>query len=513
MLHTWSLSLEEQFYLFYPILLIFFLRIPRYRSHIACLAVFAGYCLCIYGTQTSPSAAFFFTPTRAWELGAGGLMALLGRPKKASSAFTSVGLFLILASIFFIDKSSSFPGYISLFPVAGAALILRFSDGLPPNTISVNAFLSIRLIRYIGRISYSLYLWHWPIIVVGREWQKINKSDNCLYLLLIPILSVLTYHFIEQPARKSQRMVYGYVLSGFLLIGAVSVYLTFFLPLPTAPPQYNTTQWMGDSYDLSLNPPVPSRAMEIRMAGIERGERGVLDASILSEGGVVELYGKNTPSIVVFGSSHALMWAPIIDEICFESKLSISFQAANATLGYVPIPVGSETAKYMSTEEKFAFDKGRLESLRKWKPEILLISDPYSAKTIDKYRPFLSDPILTDTQVLFIEQPPLLGIGDVNAPRYVSWRQGVNVEGVGLMECKDISEGRDALYELAEEFENVSIIPTMDLYTKDGLGIVRRQKDILYIDDDHLSLAGAKIAKDRISATIQMHLSTQKLSQ
>ena len=167
----------------------------------------------------------------------------------------------------------------------------------------------------------------------------------------------------------------------------------------------------------------------------------------------------------------------------------------------------------MSTEEKFAFDKGRLESLRKWKPEILLISDPYSAKTIDKYRPFLSDPILTDTQVLFIEQPPLLGIGDVNAPRYVSWRQGVNVEGVGLMECKDISEGRDALYELAEEFENVSIIPTMDLYTKDGLGIVRRQKDILYIDDDHLSLAGAKIAKDRISATIQMHLSTQKMSQ
>ena len=445
LLHTWSLSLEEQFYILYPILLILFLRIRRYRSHIACLLVFSGYILCIYDTQSSAQAAFFQTSTRAWELGIGGLIALLGRPQKPSPMFSLVGFLLIIFSIFNIDESSGFPGYISLLPVAGAVLIIRFSDGIPSNLISVNIILRNRFITYIGRISYSLYLWHWPIIVIGREWQKINKNDNFLFLLLIPFLSVLTYHLIEQPARKSQRIVFAYILSGFLLISAASVYLAYFLPLPNAPSQYNATEWRGDAYDLNLNLPLPSKAMEIRMAGIDRVERNVFDPSIFSDGGIVKLYGGNVPDIVVFGSSHALMWAPIIDEIASELKVSISFQAANATAGYVPSPLGSETAMFMSTEEKFAFDKGRLESLQKWKPSILLISDVYSVGIIDKYRHFLSNPILTDIQIFFVEQPPFLDTGDVNIPRYVSWRHGVTVKGFGLMECKEISEGRDAL--------------------------------------------------------------------
>lgn len=506
LLHTWSLSLEEQFYVIYPVVILVFLKMQRNRNKLALAALCIGYLACICGTFKAPSAAFFLLPTRAWELGVGCYLALLGKPKRPSNALSMLGILSIILSVLLISGEVAFPGYVSIFPVLGTGLVLHYANGLSPRNLNVTALLSNRALVYIGKISYSLYLWHWPVIVLGREWQARHETSSLWYLWLIPILSVLSYTFIEQPARKSRKAVYYLVGAGFLVPLVLSLYILS-KPLPGSPTHFNPACWGGDAYDVTPVPHVSAGSGEIRMAGIERVERGDISPDILRNGGFIKQYGSATPSVVVFGSSHALMWAPVIDGICKELATTVSFQAAKATPGYIPIPCGSEKAKYMSHEEASDFDHGRMQSLIKWKPKLLIISDVYiDEKRIQKYRVFLQSVKIPDMAILFIEQPPLLDIGDVNVPRYIAWKDGGLAGAESLVPIKGTDDGRLALQRLSEEMNNISILRTQDLFLKNGKGIARIGKDVLYIDDDHLSMAGAERARQRIKDAIIHHL-------
>ncbi len=505
LLHTWSLSLEEQFYVIHPFLILLLLRMRSGRNGLTLIAVCAGYLACIYGTSKWPAAAFLLLPTRAWELGLGCYFALLGKPASPSNALSTLGIILIASSVVFIDDTVAFPGFVAALPVLGTGLVLHFTHGLPADKFNAAALLGNRILVYIGRISYSLYLWHWPVIVLGREWQTRNETSDMSYLLLIPSLSIVSYHLIEQPARNSRRAVYVLVGCGFGASLALSLYLVF-RTMPGPPSEYNPTCWAGNEYDVTPKSQILTGQMRLRMAGIERTERGEISADILRNGGYLKQYGSSTPSVVMFGSSHALMWARVVDDICRDIPATVSFQIANATPGYIPIPPGSEKALFMSSEEALGFDEGRMKSLERWKPRILIISDVYDKVALQKYRAFLRLPVLRDTTILFIEQPPLLDIGDVNAPRYVAWKDNGSSDEMRLVPARSTEDGRAGLRRLSEEARNVFVIQTQDLYMKDGRGIIRRGKDVLYIDDDHLSLAGAELARGRIREAILQHL-------
>lgn len=173
LLHTWSLGVEEQFYIFFPVLLFVLYRwySERGKYLLVLLALFS-FILSVYAVETRPSAAFYLAPTRAWELLLGSLLAFDLFPEFNSRILREVGsLFgfgFILFSVLTYSQNSAFPGLRALPPCAGAALIIH--SGASGVSYIRNA-LSIRPIVFVGLISYSLYLWHWPLIVLYKQYS------------------------------------------------------------------------------------------------------------------------------------------------------------------------------------------------------------------------------------------------------------------------------------------------------------------------------------------------------
>lgn len=207
LLHTWSLAVEEQFYIFFPLILIFISR--RNKAHYLRYFLILGVLslvACILLTQLKPSAAFYWIPTRTWELLIGSLLALKVFPelsKSSSEAVSLTGAGLVLAAIFTYDAQTPFPGYTAILPTLGTGLIIYAGGSQTP---WVNRFLSVKPVVFIGLISYSLYLWHWPIIVYTKIWNisHLDYLTISLMLLIIMGVSIVSWKFIEGPMRQKK---------------------------------------------------------------------------------------------------------------------------------------------------------------------------------------------------------------------------------------------------------------------------------------------------------------------
>jgi len=206
LLHTWSLSVEEQFYVLFPLILL----LLRTRSKtflqlvLGALAV-ASFVSSVLLVNSSPTAAFYFSGSRAWELLLGSLLALdvLPRPRgrRTAELLSAAGLGLIVWSVFSYTSFTPFPGWRALPPCLGAALILLAGESSRTWTANV---LSLTPLVWIGKVSYSLYLWHWPLLVAARHWklEALTRADLLLWLTVSAVDAALSWKFIEQPFRR-----------------------------------------------------------------------------------------------------------------------------------------------------------------------------------------------------------------------------------------------------------------------------------------------------------------------
>lgn len=223
LLHTWSLAVEEQFYIVLPFLLLALVRwrptLPMILAALAALSLAA----CIWLTPRSPTAAFYLFPFRAWELLAGVLLAIAAQENKARyalhPALSWVGLALLLTSITLI-RAEGFPGWQAILPVAGTLLILMNGRDANP----VNRALMHPLPVFIGLISYSLYLWHWPVFVLSFYWRDgySGPVEAGAWLMLAFALAILSWRYIERPVRRlqggSRALVSGTALASLALL-------------------------------------------------------------------------------------------------------------------------------------------------------------------------------------------------------------------------------------------------------------------------------------------------------
>ena len=205
-LHTWSLAVEEQFYILFPIFfLILFRNLKNYIIHILVTISLVSLIFASYSSNIYPSSSFYFIHTRIWELLLGSILACLEIKKGHRSEkklynlfFQIIGLSLIIFSIIYFDDDINHPSYLTFIPVAGTSLIIWFSQ--KENLII--KILSSRMFVGIGLISYSLYLWHYPIFAFGRLQQELPSiKDKLEWLILTFILSIITYYIIEKPFR------------------------------------------------------------------------------------------------------------------------------------------------------------------------------------------------------------------------------------------------------------------------------------------------------------------------
>ncbi len=208
-LHTWSLAVEEQFYFFYPIgLLILFRFFRSYTLFLLIISVLLSLQFAEMLSARNSSLSFYMLPSRFWELASGGVLAYLIAQKntvlhiqKFQKILPSIGLALIIYSLWNVEFSNQHPGYITVITIIGTLFIIGFSGHGDITT----KLLASRLFVGIGLISYSLYLWHYPIFAFGRIINdRPTLIDFTLWFALSFVLAFLTYRFIEQPFRNGQ---------------------------------------------------------------------------------------------------------------------------------------------------------------------------------------------------------------------------------------------------------------------------------------------------------------------
>ncbi len=239
LLHTWSLAVEEQFYLLYPIFISVVWRLgKRWLFVVLVIVLLSSLGIAEWSLTYDPEAAFYLLPARGWELIVGGLAAVYTIFKKSitphtvfqnwlNEFFGICGIFLIGYAVFTFDSTVSFPGFNALFPTVGAVLIILFSS---PRT-RVGKLLGSRVFVGLGLLSYSTYLWHQPLFVFTRYFYRSKPSSItfCILILLSVVLAYLSYLYIETPFRRkkqfNRKIIFSYSITGSLLLIGIGYFI------------------------------------------------------------------------------------------------------------------------------------------------------------------------------------------------------------------------------------------------------------------------------------------------
>lgn len=242
LLHTWSLAVEEQFYIVFPLVLtLLSSRFKHWRLALFTLLL-VSFGLSVWAVAQHPEKAFFLLPMRAWELLAGAMLAVAPARQKrltasAAQCISLIGMALILIAVFGYDKSTPFPGAAALLPVLGVVALIWANEH---HTTWVGRILSTRWMVGLGLISYSWYLWHWPVFVFA-SYASVDAFGPALTTALIALTLILGYvswRFVETPFRErrwlaSRRQILTGAALGILVLGLAGQALRWTDGLPS----------------------------------------------------------------------------------------------------------------------------------------------------------------------------------------------------------------------------------------------------------------------------------------
>ena len=540
LLHTWTLSVEEQFYLCWPLLLrIVSIPMVSKRKFPVSLSVFLGaLVLSAHWVNIKPNAAFYLLPSRAWELALGALLCfpplsrILVRIPRTAASIASLGgiLFLGIAAITY-DSLTPFPGFAALLPCAGATLIIAAGEGGP----SIGGrILSLRPLVWVGLISYSLYLWHWPILVFGRFLanRNLDAMERGGLIVLTFIVAYLSWRFVESPFRNAQvarSESRNWVIAGLGISAA-------FVALGAA-------LFVHDGFP-ARGPDVGSFEKEVAAEKklLEESPCVVRSASLPRIEGC--LLGAASPApryeVVLWGDSHAAHLAPAFSEI--GQRLGVTTREITKS-GCPPVPSVRFFPVYEARVECPTFNDAALRTVlgdkqvrvvvlaARWDAMIKEVVASYAGNaallTMNGARPSVSDSrqlfivslrnVLTTLidsgrQVILIGEVPLPLAEDCIIRARFNRRDGSFCEKTQGTELADTETlVNQALVKAAANLEpGVQIVHPYEYLCSTHGCKVQENGRMLYLDGSHLSLNGLRLLESGLENSMMAALGAKE---
>ena len=512
LLHTWSLAVEEQFYIVYPLGLLFAFRAFKRKAPVLVLAAMAAsFIMCAWAMHSHPKGAFYLAPARAWEFLIGAAIALdvLPLPKAPwlREILAASGLALICSPIVTYTSATPFPGWTAIAPCAGTALIIWAGEG---KRSRIGKLLEFKPLVWTGWISYSLYLWHWPIFVFCRQY--FTRLDGLILFLAIvstAVISLASWFFIERPFRNrsflGKRQVFLLAAASSAMAGVAGLWVIVGDGLPgRIPPAVAQIALGSTDRDPRLIPCLefdPSEAIDQQKCGL--GPRSL------------------NPTYVLWGDSHAGALMPALEQAAEPFAIAGVFVGHSTCppLAGIDLIKGSETGSCRDVNERalsYILETRSIDTVflaARW--ALYTETTRYLGETGE--RVFLTDersePLTreesrrvfvrsleatirtieeTGRHVVLIGPVPEIGW---DVPKTLAMR-GLAGGNIPPLPTQDDFMHRQAFIldeanKLAGRLDLDIVYPSRPL-CRTGICIVTDRSNALYFDDDHLSTYGAR---------------------
>jgi hypothetical protein len=320
------------------------------------LVTFISFAFSIYQTEISPIWAFYSLPTRAWELGLGALLVLIP-PIKTKKYVGLIGFILIIVSAFIFNETTAFPGKNAALPVLGTVLLIVSINHWPP---LLNDVANSRLFQWLGEISYPLYLWHWPLLVLPSTYfaRPLYVYERILAILVTVLLADLTHRFIEEPYRH-KKIVTETIFKRTALVTGISVLLGTLIIFTSS-----------DRIDVSgINGAVSLAQIKARPLVYEDG----CHANYAQTKSALCEYGdlSSSKTMVLYGDSHAAQWFPALVEIANRSGYKLISLTKSACPAVDTVRLDQGGFKMSRCKE---WRKNSISRIQQIKPDVLIMS-------------------------------------------------------------------------------------------------------------------------------------------
>jgi peptidoglycan/LPS O-acetylase OafA/YrhL len=477
LLHLWSLGVEEQFYIFMPLAMYLAYALgSRWRWRFIFWAAFvASLGLSVAITNTAPSANFFLLPTRAWELLLGALLILTPPPRPTRTVaeiLAAIGVLLLAFSIFDLNENMPFPGANALYPCIGAALLLYSGSSYSP---FFNRMISIKPLVFVGLISYSLYLVHWPLIVLSRYYLLRDPRGDEVVLLIAGslALAVFSYKFVEFPFRRGEFARQRRVL---FAQGAGAMAVVAMIGLAGASSGF---AWrFPDFNEQAANPRTEQWRTGVCFLGIQQPpEQWNLNKCTLTRG--------NSGDMVLWGDSFAAHYVPGL----LANERAIPYNIIEYTAAGCPPVIQYHSYSLPNCQQ---FNKGAIEMIEEIRPKVVILSARWDLLLAHGFFKDLQDTVdrirATGAKVVVVGESPEFGI-DVRSLSYwlrnrergaSSW-QISNTDPTVREYLRTTTKGATLVDPIAALCHG-NICP----YEKGGR--------LLYVDYGHYSIEGSEVA-------------------
>jgi peptidoglycan/LPS O-acetylase OafA/YrhL len=492
--HLWSISVEEQFYLLYPLLLIAITRyrLPYRHLTLALLAA-ASLALCVWASHHKPMANYFFAPTRAWELLLGAMLAIGETPRIghgiAAEALAVASLLGIAFAVHLYTADTPYPGTAAMLPCLATAALL--STGSSPRPALVNRILSWPPLVFIGLISYSLYLWHQPLLAFLNYYSIAppTSAATAVPLAATLLVAAASWRFIERPVRSRALMASTRALLVGAGVGSAGILLAgLVLRNSDGFPQRFPPEARGLIVSINGTPDLVRCIEQVPLEQVRAGR-------VCRYGS-----GDSSPKVLVWGDSHAMSLMPAVKALAKAHGMQTYFVAKYNCL---PVFAPSSPIRLDAATDRYGcatFNAAVVEAITRLQPELVILDGAWDTEEPPPHVPDAAAGIEQTVSRIGDHSRSICVVFAVPKLKYavshallVARRRHIPDDFLRLSRADALAQHRDMEHDVRTiaEHSGLKVVDPKDALCPADSCLYKADDRSLYFDDSHLSAYGA----------------------